>query len=159
MRHKKLAHALEEEDQMEQDDSTAETAEDTESGDDNSEGSDNDSTEDEKEETDSETDDEETYALSVWHQLIDMAKQKCPGEENAYNLIKSGYKNFIGLWLNLQQDEVHRKIRKTQKDFREGDDMDEYEAWDAAISKRKYLLKELSMRYIKFMNEAGNESQ
>ena len=48
------------------------------------------------------------------------------------------------LWIReLRRDPIHRKIMKTRDDFVDNDDFDPEEALEAAVDKRKFLLKRL----------------
>ena len=57
----------------------------------------------------------------------------------------------------LKRDPVHRKIMKTRDDFIDNDDFDTDEALEAAIDKRKFLLKRLLKQYT-FPEEEENNT-
>ena len=52
------------------------------------------------------------------------------------------------LWINqLKNDPVHKKIMQTKEAFVENDDFDPEEAIEAAIDKRKFLIKRILKNY------------
>ena len=46
------------------------------------------------------------------------------------------------MWMHeMKKDPVHRKIMQTKREFMENDDFDPQEALEAAIDKRKFLIR------------------
>ena len=59
----------------------------------------------------------------------------------------------------MKRDPVHKKIMQTKKDFMENDDFDQEEALEAAIDKRKFLIRKLLKDYNIFDKEDDSDSE
>ena len=114
---------------------------------------------------------ESAEQLDPWIPLIEEAKQKrsnIPFEETKESLVNSGldeksatklaYSNILPklqkqlesvymqclMWMvQLKNDPVHRKIMQTKDAYMKNDHFDAEEATEAAIDKRKFLMKRL----------------
>ncbi len=63
------------------------------------------------------------------------------------------------LWMRqLKNDPVHKKIMQTKDAFVENDDFDPEEAMEAAVNKRKFLIKRLFKDY-NFIEENNDEDE
>ena len=88
--------------------------------------------------------------------LIDSGLDEKSAIEKAYsNIFPQLQKELEGiymerlLWMNqLKNDPVHKKIMQTKEAFVENDDFDPEEAIEAAIDKRKFLIKRILKNYI-----------
>ena len=87
--------------------------------------------------------------------LIDSGLDEKSAIEKAYsNIFPQLQKELEGiymerlLWINqLKNDPVHKKIMQTKEAFVENDDFDPEEAIEAAIDKRKFLIKRILKNY------------
>ena len=62
-------------------------------------------------------------------------------------------------WISeMKNDPVHRKIMKSKRDFIENDDFEPDEALEAAIDKRKFLIRRLLKDYQNIFDEEEDES-
>ena len=127
-----------------------------------------------------ETDEEEN---DPWMPMVEeaMQKHKSAFEEMKMNLIHSGrdeqsaeeiaYSNVLPmlqkelesiymerlLWIKqLENDPVHKKIMQTKDAFVENDDFAPEEAMEAAVDKRKFLIKKL-LKYYSFTKDSDDE--
>ncbi len=63
------------------------------------------------------------------------------------------------LWMKqLKNDHVHKKIMQTKDAFVDNDDFDPKEAMEAAVNKRKFLIKRLLKDY-SFIEENNAEDE
>ena len=98
--------------------------------------------------------------------LIDSGLDEQSAREKAYsNIFPQLQKELEGiymerlLWMNqLKKDPVHKKIMQTKEAFVENDDFDPEEAIEAAIDKRKFLIKRLLKKY-SFDEENDDENE
>ena len=87
--------------------------------------------------------------------LIDSGLDEQSAGEKAYsNIFPQLQKELEGiymerlLWMNqLKKDPVHKKIMQTKLAFVENDDFDREEAIEAAIDKRRFLIKRILKNY------------
>ena len=120
------------------------------------------------------TDNESEEEMDPWIPLIEEAKQRSniAFEEMKESLINSGldeqsakdkaYSNILPklqkelgniymerlVWMKqLKKDPVHKKIMQTKDALAENDDFDPEEAMEAAVDKRKFLIKRLLKGY------------
>ena len=127
-----------------------------------------------------ETEEEENDA---WMPMVEQAmqKRKTAFEEMKRNLIHSGldmqsagekaYSSILPklqkeleniymellLWMKqLKNDPVHKKIMQTKDAFMDSDDFDPEEAMEAAVDKRKFLIKKLLKDY-NFTEDSDDE--
>ena len=132
--------------------------------------------------TDNETETEEEEK-DPWMPMVEeaMQKHKTTFEEMKMNLIHSGldeqsaeeiaYSNVLPmlqkelesiymerlLWMKqLENDPVHKKIMQTKDAFVDNDDFDQEEAMEAAVDKRKFLIKKLLKDY-SFTEDSDDE--
>ena len=132
--------------------------------------------------TDNETETEEEEN-DPWMPMVEeaMQKHKSAFEEMKMNLIHSGrdeqsaeeiaYSNVLPmlqkelesiymerlLWMKqLENDPVHKKIMQTKDAFVENDDFSPEEAMEAAVDKRKFLIKKLLKDY-SFTKDSDDE--
>ena len=122
---------------------------------------------------DSETEEEE---VDPWMPMVEkvMQKHKAAFQEMKMNLTRSGldeqtagetaYSNILPelqkelesiylqclQWIQLNKDPVHKKIVQTKDAFVNNDDFDPEEAMEAAVNKRKFLIKRHLKDYIQF---------
>ena len=70
--------------------------------------------------------------------------------------LESIYKNRL-LWIKqLKSDPLHKKIMQTKNNLVDKDDFDSDEAMEAAVEKRKFLIKRLLKDYI-FTEDSDDE--
>ncbi len=63
------------------------------------------------------------------------------------------------LWMKqLENDPVHRKIMQTKDAFVDNDDFDQEEAMEAAVDKRKFLIKKLLKDYT-FTDDSDSDDE
>ncbi len=120
-----------------------------------------------------------------WMPMVEeaMRKHKPAFEKIKMNLIDSGldeqsagekaYSDFLPmfqkelesihmerlLWMKqLKNDPVHKKIMQTKNAFVDNDDFDPEEAMEAAVNKRKFLIKRLLKDY-SFIDENNDEDE
>ena len=120
-----------------------------------------------------------------WMPMVEeaMRKHKSDFEKIKMNLIDSGldeqsagekaYSDFLPmfqkelesiymerlLWMKqLKNDPVHKKIMQTKNAFVDNDDFDPEEAMEAAVNKRKFLIKRLLKDY-SFIDENNDEDE
>ena len=62
------------------------------------------------------------------------------------------------MWMHdMKRDPVHRKIMQTKREFIENDDFDQQEALEAAVDKRKFLIKKHLKDYYIFEEHEEND--
>ena len=71
--------------------------------------------------------------------------------------LESIYKDRL-LWMKkLQSDPVHKKIMQTKNNFVNNDHFDQEEAMEAAVEKRKFLIKRLLIKDYTFTEDNDDE--
>ena len=61
-------------------------------------------------------------------------------------------------WIQeMERDPVHKKVMQTKREFMENDDFDPQEALEAAIDKRKFLIRKHLKEYDIFDEEENDE--
>ena len=104
--------------------------------------------------TDNEGESEEQ--LDPWVPLIEEAKRRSDTRDQAYSnvlpklqkeLIESVYMQRLMWMAQLKNDPIHRKIMQTKNALMKNDDFDPEEAMEAAIDKRKFLIRRLLKDY------------
>ena len=129
---------------------------------------------------------QEEEEVDPWSPIIDEAKERVRAsyEQMKDNFINSGldeetakneasfkvmpklqrevgniYKERLEWIQEMKRDPVHKKIMQTKKDFMENDDFDQEEALEAAIDKRKFLIRKLMKDYNIFDKEDDSDSE
>ena len=129
---------------------------------------------------------QEEEEVDPWSPIIDEAKERVRAsyEQMKDNFINSGldeetakneasfkvmpklqrevgniYKERLEWIQEMKRDPVHKKIMQTKKDFMENDDFDQEEALEAAVDKRKFLIRKLLKDYNIFDKEDDSDSE
>ena len=111
--------------------------------------------------TDNEGENEEQ--LDPWLPLIEEAKRRLDEQtarDQAYSNVspklqkelESVYMQRLMWMVQLKNDPIHRKIMQTKNALMKNDDFDPEEAMEAAIDKRKFLIRRL-LKYYSFTKE------
>ena len=69
------------------------------------------------------------------------------------------YKGRLEWIQEMKRDPVHMKIMQTKKDFMENDDFEPEEALEAAIDKRKFLIRKLLKNYDIFSEKDDSDNE
>ena len=98
--------------------------------------------------------------MNLMHSGLD---EQSAEEKAYYNILHTFQKNLESiymerlLWMKqLKNDPVHKKIMQTKDAFIDNDDFDPEEAMEAAVDKRKFLIKRLLKDY-SFAEEDDDE--